>query len=285
MKSNYRLVEFKKGFYRFRQSRINILGLAIVIILVVSAVFADFLAPYPEDVEGVHTADRYQPPSWSHLFGTDRFGRDVLSRMLFGGRATFYVAVYVLVIAVGIGTGVGLISGYIGGKLDVLLMGLVDAVMSIPTLVMALAICIVLPRSLENLMLGIAFTWWTRFARLVRGETIHVKHENYIEVAKSFGAGRLRIMFKEILPNLMTPIITKMGLDAGWVILTQSALAFLGFGSAPPAPDWGTMLSYGRLGMPLYWWNITFPGLAIFSIVLGFCLVGDGLRDALGEQL
>jgi peptide/nickel transport system permease protein len=285
MKSNYRLVEFRKGFHRFRQSRIHILGLTIVIIAVVSAVFADFLAPYPEDVEELHVADRYQPPSWSHLFGTDRFGRDVLSRMLFGSRVTLYVVIYVMAIAVGIGTGVGLISGYVGGKSDILLMGMVDAIMSVPALLMALTICVVLPRSLENSMLAIAFTWWTRFARLVRGETIHVKNENYIEVARSFGAGRLRIMFKEILPNVATPTIVKMGLDAGWIILTQSALAFLGFGSTPPTPDLGTMMSYGRLGMPLYWWNITFPGLAIFLVVLGFCLVGDGLRDALGEQL
>ena len=274
---------FRRSLFKFTQSRLSVMGIVILMVITASAIFASYLSPYPEDVEIIQPFERYQPPSESHLFGTDRLGRDVFSRVLFGGRVTLYVVVYVLAIAVTIGTVVGLVSGYIGGKLDVIIMGFVDAIMSLPALVMALTICVVLPRSLESSMLAVALAWWTRFARLVRGEAMHVKQETYVEAARSLGASKFQIMFKEILPNIATPIIVKMGLDAGWIVLTQAGLAFLGFGSTPPIPDWGTMIAWGRQDLPNYWWNATFPGFAIFMLVLAFCFIGDGLRDVYGE--
>lgn len=257
------------------------MGLCVLSFLIVCGLFADFIAPYPQDVSEPHFANRFQPPSWEHIFGTDRLGRDLFSRVLFGIRISLTFSVVVIAIAVSVGSILGLVSGYVGSILDAIVMRMSDLMMSMPPIILVILITTILTPSLENSMIAVAITWWPSYARLVRGEVLHVKEEGFVEAAKAFGADPLHIVFREILPNLTSPIIVKMTMDMGYVMLVQAALGFLGLGARPPTPELGVEAAWGRQWIPTMWWLTFFPGLFIFLAVLSFSLVGDGIRDAL----
>jgi peptide/nickel transport system permease protein len=189
------------------------------------------------------------------------------------------LGVVVLSVAVLIGVPLGLFAGYFGGKVETIIMRITDIFLAIPPLVLALAVTAVLERNLQNSMFAIAFTWWPWYARLVYGETLSKKEEDFVEVSESLGASRLYIIFREILPNMTSPLLVKITLDMGYAILVGAALGFLGLGAQPPTAEWGTLVSLGRIHLPKMWWLSTFSGLAIFITVLGFNLLGDGLRD------
>lgn len=266
--------------YRFFQNRLSVVGAIIIIVVVLLSIFAPYLAPYPEDAGGaIHFSDTFQPPSRKHLLGTDDVGRDVLSRILIGSRISLLLGVVVLTIAVLIGIPLGLIAGYFGGVTEKIIMRTTDIFLSIPPLVLALAVSAAFEPNLRNSMIAIAFSWWPWYTRLAYGEALSIKEEDFIEVAESLGASKWYIIFREILPNMTSTLVVKISLDFGYAILTGAALGFLGLGAQPPTPEWGTMVSLGREYLPNVWWISTFSGLAIFITVLGFNLLGDGLRD------
>jgi peptide/nickel transport system permease protein len=248
--------------------------------MVMVALLAPFITPHPEDVTGaIHFEKMYQAPSLEHPFGTDEAGRDVLSRVIFGSKISLMLGFIVLSVAVGLGVPIGLFAGYLGGWVELVFMRLTDIFLAIPSIVLALVVSAVLSPSLENSMFAIAFSWWPWYARLAYGETLSIKKEDFVEAAESIGVSPLRIMIREILPNIFPVLIVKITLDMGYAILTGAALGFLGLGAQPPTPEWGTLISIGRNRLPEIWWTSTFPGIAIFLTVMGFNLFGDGLRD------
>lgn len=267
------------ALYRFTRSPTNVISLIAVMALIAIAIFGEFLAPYPEDAEVVHYLNAFQPPSSTHFFGTDSAGRDVFSRVILGSRISLSGAALVIGLASIIGLSIGLLSGVAGGLVDLILMRVVDIILSIPPLVLALAVCVALSPSLTNSLLAISFAWWPSYTRIIRGEVLHLKEEGFVEAARSFGAGIFHIAFKEILPNAVTPLIVKVSLDIGYVILIQATLGFLGVGAQPPTPEWGTIISQGRAYLPESWWISITPGLFIFWTVIFFSLLGDGIRD------
>ncbi len=269
-----------RALYRFTKSPLSLIGLSLVLMMVFIAIFAPFIAPYPEDAKNaVHFKDMFQPPSLKHPFGTDEVGRDVLSRVIFGSRISLMLGVIVLSIAVLIGVPLGLLAGYFGGIVETIIMRLTDIFLSIPSLVLALAVSAALGPNLRNSMIAISFSWWPWYARLAYGETLKIKEEEFVEADESLGVSRIYIALREILPNMTSSLIVKVSLDLGYAILTGASLGFLGLGAQPPTPEWGTLISLGRTHLPGMWWLSTFPGLAIFVTVLGFNLLGDGLRD------
>lgn len=276
--------------YRFRQNPASVLGLAIILVLVMVAVFAPIIAPYPADAgyqgePAVHFDQQLQPPSADHIFGTDNSGRDIFSRVVFGTRLSLRIGIAVLAFAIGVGVPIGLVAGYMGGPISVGLMRLTDVFLSIPPLVIALTVSVALEPSLQNVMISLAVVWWPWYARLVYGEVISVKEETFVEASRGIGASTPRILLREILPNVLAPITVKFSLDMGYAIIIGAGLGFLGLGAQPPTPEWGTMISQGRAFLPGSWWYATFPGLAIFVAVLGFNFLGDGLRDMFDTEV
>lgn len=275
-----RINETKRSIYRFRQSRLSVIGLIMVTFILLVAIFGPPLVPYPEDATGaVHVRDRLLPPGPEHYFGTDDMGRDVFSRVIVGSRYSLMSGVVVLAIAITIGVTLGAIAGYFGGRVNTVIMRFTDVFFTIPALILALAISAALGRGLIVAMAAIALVWWPGYCRLTQGEVLSIKEKDYVEAARGLGASHRRITLQYILPNCFSPIIVKASLDMGFAILTTAALGFIGVGAQPPIPDWGVMVSKGRSYLPDYWWYSTFPGLAIFIVVLGFNLLGDGLRD------
>lgn len=278
--------EVARGWYRFRRSYLSLAGLGIVALVVATALLAPLLAPHPEDAGSVvRFTEAHQPPSIHHPFGTDQVGRDVFSRVLLGARSSVLMALGVLTLAAGIGVPLGLIAGYRGGLLGTVIMRLTDVFLAIPPEVLALAACVALTPSLHNAMLAVSFVWWPWYTRLVYGEVLSIREEQFVEASRGIGASPWRIMFRDVLPNCLSPILVKVTLDAGFVILLSAGLSFLGLGAQPPEPAWGTMIADGRVYMPDNWWLATFPGLAIFVTVLGLNLLGDGLRDVFDVEL
>lgn len=275
-----RIDEIKRGIYRFRQSRLSIVGLVMVTFILLVSIVLPPLVPFPEDATGaVHVRDRLLPPGREHLFGTDDMGRDVFSRVIVGARYSLVSGVVVLSIAISIGVTLGAIAGYFGGRVNMLIMRFTDIFFTIPALILALAISAALGSGLLVAMAAISLVWWPGYCRLTQGEVMAVKEKDYVEAARGLGASHFRIIFQYILPNCLSPIIVKASLDMGFAILTTASLGFIGVGAQPPLPDWGVMVSKGRSYLPERWWYSTFPGLAIFTVVFGFNLLGDGLRD------
>ncbi|MFQ5855888.1 MAG: ABC transporter permease [Anaerolineae bacterium] len=277
--------EAGRTWRRLRRSPLSLVGLTMVISLVMMAVFAPQIAPYPEDARTVHFEQVFRPPGLEHLFGTDEVGRDILSRVIIGSRISLTLGIVVLTIAVGVGVPLGLIAGYYGGWIQIVIMRITDVFLSFPPLVLALAVSAVLPPTLQNSIIAISFGWWPWYTRLVEGMTLSAKEEGFVEASRSLGARPLYICFREILPNLSSIVLIKATLDIGYAILVGAALGFLGLGVQPPTPEWGTMAAEGRLHLPNRWWLTTFPGLAIFVTVFAFNLLGDGLRDAFDVEL
>ncbi len=270
----------ERALCRFKKNKLAIVGLVIITVEVLAALFAPVLAPYPQDAgKHVDFANQLVPPGREHLFGTDEVGRDILSRVLFGARISLQLAATVLLFAVLIGVPLGIAAGYFGGWVEQVIMRVTDMFLALPPLVFALAISAVLRPSLQSCILAISFVWWRGFCRLAYGETLSLKQEDYVQAAKALGASDWHIMIREILPNMTSPILVKISLDAGYAILVGTAISFLGLGAQPPTPEWGVMISEGRSYLPHAWWPSLFPGLAIFATVLSFNFIGDGLRD------
>lgn len=272
----------KRAAFILLSNPLSIVGLALVGLVFVCAIFADFMAPYPDHAGAViNFAFANRPPSAEYRLGTDVVGRDLLSRIIYAYRVALGMGLVVLLIAPPIGVTVGLIAGYVGGWTDFVLMRITDIFLSIPPLVLALAIMGVLEPTLLNAMLAVTAMWWPWYARLVYNITRGEKVEGYVLAAEVIGASKVHIMFREILPNCVPAIVTKMTLDFGFVILIASSLSFLGLGVQAPTPDLGSMVSEGTRYLPDSWWMTVFPGLAIVIAVFGFNLVGDVLRDVL----
>jgi peptide/nickel transport system permease protein len=275
-----------RAWYVFRSNPLAVLGLVIVVAIIVIAVFADYITPYPEHVGPIGDFGAMDaPPSSQYLFGTDTIGRDLLTRIAYAYRLALIMAAVVLAIAVPVGVAVGLVAGYAGGWVDYALMRLTDIFLSIPPLVLAMSIMGFLEPTLINGMLAVTAMWWPWYARLIYNVTRSESREGYVLAAEVTGASTAHILFREILPNCWPSILTKMTLDVGFVILIASSLSFLGLGVQPPTPDLGSMVADGAKYMPDAWWLTIFPAIAILLIVLGFNLVGDGLREAFDAEV
>jgi peptide/nickel transport system permease protein len=276
----------RRSWYKFSRNRLSIVGLFTVILVTLLAVFAPVVAPYPEHASAfVDFANASRSPSATYPFGTDVVGRDIMSRVFFGFRFSLSMGVVVLCLVVPPGVILGLVAGYYQGTwLDTVIMRTTDIFLAVPPLVLALAICSVLTPNLFNAMLAVSLMWWPWYCRLVYGLASTLRNEFFVVSAELIGASKLHILFREILPNCISPIFTKMSLDMGWVILIGSSLSFVGLGVQPPRPGLGTMVADGYKYLPDQWWISVFPALAIVLVVLGFNLLGDGLRDMLAAE-
>lgn len=272
-----------RAFRILAANPLSLLGLILVALVVIAAVFAPWLAPFPTHNGAViDFAFANRGPTARNWMGTDLVGRDIFSRILYAYQISLVLGIVVLGIAVPIGTIVGLLAGYLGGWAEAVLMRIVDVFLSIPPLVLAIAMMGVLEPTLTNAMLAVTVMWWPWYARLVYAIARSEREEGYVLAAEVIGAGTSHIAFREILPNCLPAIITKMTLDMGFVIIIASSLSFLGLGVQPPTPDLGSMVAEGARYLPDSWWLTVFPGLAILIAVFGFNLLGDGLREILG---
>ncbi|OLP46733.1 ABC transporter permease [Rhizobium oryziradicis] len=268
------------SWYRFSRNPAALIGALIVLSVVVMAILAPLITPFPSHIGSiVDFRHRHNPPNLTNWFGTDKVGRDLFTRTIFGFRVSLLLVFGVLGISVPIGAVMGLCAGYFGGWTERLITGFTNIMLAIPPLVMALAIGNVLEPNLINAMIAITLLWWTWHARLVYRVTVSIAGEDFIEAARLAGAGPIHILFREILPNCIAVISVKTTLDAAFVILFGATLSFLGFGVKPPTPDLGSMVADGRQFLPEKWWEVLAPGGAIFYATLGFNLLGDGLRD------
>lgn len=277
--------EYRRMWATFRQSHSALLGLGIVTVFLILAALGPWIVPFPDDALGtIHLERKLQPPSATHWFGTDEVGLDIYSRVIIGARITLWIALTVTIIAVLIGVPLGLIAGMSNGGLRELIMRITDVFLSIPGLILAIAIVGALGPGILNAMLALSLVWWPGYVRLVQAKVLSVRNETYVEAARAMGASQLRIVFLHVLPNCTSPIIVKASMDMGLAILGAASLGFLGLGAQPPYPEWGSMVSIGKSYLPDWWWYSLFPGLAIYLTVLGFNLLGDGLRDMLDPK-
>ena len=260
-----------------RRNPLAVAGLLVVLALILlAAVGPSLIGGSP--VAQVLT-DRLQPPSAAHWFGTDQLGRDILARVVYGCRITLLEILLVSIIVLPVGLIVGTVAGYVGGFVDTALMRITDIFLSLPRLVLALAIAAALGRSIENAIIAIAITSWPAYARLARAETLTIRNSDYVLAARMQGASQLRIIWSHIVPICLPSVIVRLTLDMAGIVLIAAGLGFLGMGAQPPTPEWGLMVAEGRQFIIDQWWVATIPGLAIFIISLGFNLLGDGLRD------
>jgi peptide/nickel transport system permease protein len=284
----------------FRRSLLSMVGLILILILLFVALFAPLLASqHPTYVEvqteqgttrseerwDINFSQKLQPPSLQHPFGTDDYGRDIFSMIVYGSQTSLRICLMVVFISLLIGLILGGLAGYFGGILDEALMRITDVFLSIPYLILALAVAAALGRSIDHIMEAMIITWWPAYARLFRGQVLAIREQQYVEAAHAVGASDSRILFRHILPNSFAPLLVEITLDLGAVLLTAAGLSFIGLGASPGTAEWGLMISSGRTFMFHAWWYVTFPGLAILLVVLGFNLLGDGLRDVTDPKL
>ncbi|EJN57129.1 ABC transporter permease [Halogranum rubrum] len=268
---------------KFRNNTKAMIGLTIVVLLVLVAIFAPVIAPYEIDTTSVE--DRSEAPSVAHPFGTDDLGRDIFSRVVMGSRISLYVGFGAISAALLVGTVIGVVSGYYGGMVDELLMRLMDAAMSFPPILLALTLMVVLGPDLNNVILALAFVYTPYIARVGRSATLSETNEAYVESAIARGESSGRIIFSEVLPNTTAPLLVQGSLNIAFAMLAEASLSFLGLGAQPPTPSWGLMIDTGRGFMQSAPWMIIFPGLAIAITVIGFNMLGDGLRDILDPKV
>ena len=275
-------------------------GLILILILLIVALIAPFLASeHPSYVEvpteqgTTRVEERWtiyfdralQPPSLQHPFGTDDYGRDIFSMVVYGSQTSLRICILVIGVSTLAGIILGGLAGYFGGVLDEILMRITDVFLAIPYLILALAVAAALGRSIDHIMEAMIITWWPSYARLFRGQVLAIKEQQFVEAARSVGANNSRILFRHILPNSIAPLLVEITLDLGAVLLVAAGLSFIGLGASPGTAEWGLMISMGRTHMFHAWWYVTFPGLAILFVVLGFNLLGDGLRDVTDPKL
>jgi peptide/nickel transport system permease protein len=268
---------------RLRRSPNLVAGTIILVAVVASAVLAPHISPH--DPIEQDFSSQLQPPSVSHLFGTDEFGRDIFSRVVYGARIALQVGGLADAIATALGVLLGVMAGYFGGRLDAILTRAIDVMLAFPYLLLAMIVVAILGPGLTNAMMAIAIVYTPQFARVVRGVVLSVKEQEFVEAAQSMGAGTFRILGRHVLPNIVSPIIVMATLTVGFMIVETAGLSFLGLGASPPTPEWGSMLATGREYMLTAPWITTFPGLAILVTVVAFNMVGDGLRDVLDPRL
>lgn len=273
----------RRYWYNFKRNKLSLLGLFIVLTSIFLAIFAPIVAPYPEHAGAfVDYNNASMPPNSQNLFGTDIYGRDILSRLIFSFRGALIMPIVVLGISVPIGVLLGLIAGYYSGKwVDTIIMRVNDVFLAIPPMILALAIASVLTANMTSSMIAVTAIWWSWYTRLVYGMANSYKKNNFVINADLIGASKFHILVKEILPNCLSPVFTKMALDVGSIILLGSSLSFVGLGEQPPTPAFGQMIYDGSNYMPDLWWMTIYPSLAIVVIILGFNLLGDGIRDML----
>ena len=287
LKQQSRRENWGRAWFKFSSNPLSVVGAATVLAVVLLAVFAPFVTPYPDHATKPFTdfANASQPPSLKHLFGTDEIGRDVFSRSIFGFRFSLTMGLVVLVLVVPVGVLLGLVAGYFQGtRLEIIIMRITDIFLAVPPLILALAIASVLEPNLLHSMIAVSLMWWPWYTRLVYGQASALRNEFFVSSAEITGASTFHILFREILPNTLSPIFTKMSLDMGWVIIIGASLSFVGLGVQPPRPGLGTMVASGSKYLPDHWWISLFPALAIVLIVLGFNLLGDGLRDLFAAE-
>jgi peptide/nickel transport system permease protein len=260
-------------------------GLFIILLVIAIAILAPLLSTHPEAVWDMNPKQRLLAPSHTYLFGTDRMGADIYSRVLFGARITLVIAMVAVGVSLLMGVPIGLISGWRRNWIGESLMRVSDVFLAVPQIVLAIAIAQTLGPSIENVILALSITYWPWFTRLVHAEVRSLKNETFIEAAIALGVPTWRIMLLHVLPNVASPIIVRTSIGMGFTILTASALGFLGLGAPPPAPEWGRMIAESREFLPEAWWYALAPGLAIFLVVMGFNLLGDGLRDVLDPRI
>lgn len=270
------------GALEFLSNRLAVFGLLIILGLIFVALFAPLIAPY--DPIATDLANRLQPLSFKHYFGTDEVGRDIFSRVVWGSRLTLYVIGLVAIIAAPVGILIGTVSGYFGGVIDTILMRITDIFLAFPKLILALAFVAALGPGIENAIIAIAITSWPPYARIARAETLTIRNSDFIRAIRLQGAGPLRIITGHIMPLCLSSLIVRITLDMAGIILTAAGLGFLGLGAQPPLPEWGAMTSSGRAYILDHWWLITMPGTAIFVVSLAFNLLGDGLREVLDPK-
>ena len=259
---------------------LSLLSTGVIVLFILLAVFAFQIAPYPEEGAGkTHASNTLLAPSAEHWFGTDKLGRDILSRIIVGARPALMIPIGVVLFAVLIGAPLGALAGYKGGWLDEVIMRITDLFLAFPSLLLAMAIASALGRGLDKAAIALIVSWWPWYTRIARGVAVGLRERYFVEAAQASGVNDAVIIFRHILPNTLSPILVQATVDMGTVILAMGGLAFLGLGTQPPSPDWGLMVSEGRSFILDQWWIATFPGIAIFVVVLAFNLVGDTLRD------
>lgn len=277
--------ELQRSLCAVLRNRLSIVGMTIVGLFLLVALAGPWIVPYPEDAAGAtHIARKLSPPSSQHWFGTDEIGRDIYTRVVMGTRVSLRISLIVVLVAMAIGVPLGILAGYVGGWIGEGIMRVTDIFLAVPGLILAIAIVASLGPGITNAMIALSLVWWPGYVRLVQGKTLSLKTESFIEAARCVGSSRWRIAFGEILPNLASPILVKASMDMGLAILAAAGLGFIGIGAQPPMPEWGAMISAGRNYLPDFWWYATFPGAAIFITVLGWNLLGDGLRDVLDPR-
>lgn len=272
-----------RKWYYFSRNRLSVVGLVIVLLVIMSALLAPWITPYPKHAGPfVDFKNAGQPPGARYWLGTDPIGRDIFSRIFFAFRGALVMSIIVLAIAVPVGTFLGMVAGfYRGTLLDAVIMRIADIFLSVPSLVLALAIAAVLKPNMMNSMIAVTVMWWPWYTRLVYGMASSIRNDYFVIAAELNGASRFHLLFREILPNCLSPVFTKMALDVGWVLLIGASLSFVGLGEQPPTPALGQMVSDGAKYLPQLWWMSVFPALAIVVVILGFNLFGDGIRDML----
>jgi len=275
--------DWKHTYYLWKSTPLAMIGTVIIFIFLTIAIFAPLLTSYSPTEQFME--ERLLPPSSQHIFGTDQYGRDVFSRVVYGARVEVWIIFIVSIISVMIGIIVGITAGYFGGAVDEILMRITDMFLAFPRLVLAMVLTAALGPNLTNTMIAIALVDWTVYARLGRAEAMKVKSQPYIEAIRAIGANDLRIIVFHVLPMSISPVIVQLTLRMGTIILTAAGLGFLGLGAQPPTPEWGAIVSDGRSYLVDQWWITTFPGIAIAIVVLGFNLLGDGIRDILDPRL
>lgn len=277
--------DVKRGWYNYSRNFISVMGLVGILIIIFIAIFANYISPSPESAAVyINFDEAFQPPSLSYICGTDEMGRDVLSRIFFGLRISLYMVVLVLSLMASFGTVMGLVAGYFNNSyIETIIMRIADMLLAIPGLLLALVICSLLTPNVTNAMMAMTIAWWPWYCRMVYSLTTSIKGEAYIWSAEVTGASNSHILFKEILPNCLSPILTKMTLDAGLIILTGASISFVGLGAQPPTPELGSMVSSGIKFLPEYWWISLSPAFAIVIIIMCFNFIGDGIGSIFGK--
>ncbi|MDQ3389030.1 MAG: ABC transporter permease [Gemmatimonadota bacterium] len=260
-------------------------GLIIMLLLYAVTLLTPLIAPFDPAMQGDIVSTRYLPPSAEHLMGTDKFGRDILSRVLYGARISLSIGFIAVGISITLGTLVGSLSGYYGGVVDGVLMRITDMMLAFPRLVLLIVVIALFEPSIWLVVIVLGLTGWMGTARIVRGEVLSLREREFVQAARALGMGDVRIILRHVIPNTLAPVIVSATLGIGLTILTEASLSFLGLGVQPPTASWGNMVSDGRDALISAWWIATFPGLAIVFTVIAFNLLGDGLRDALDPRM
>lgn len=283
--TNKKRSQWREVWRMLKKNKMALLGLGILVILVLLALFADVIADYDTVVIKQNLANRLKGPSAEHWLGTDEFGRDIFARLIHGARVSLKVGIIAVGISIVLGGILGALAGFYGGKIDNIIMRVMDVFLAVPSILLAIAIVSALGPSIFNLMVAISISSVPSYARIVRASVLSIRDQEFVEAARAIGANNARIIFRHIIPNSLAPVIVQGTLGVASAILSTAGLSFIGLGIQPPAPEWGSMLSGGRQYLRYAWWVTTFPGVAIMITILSLNLLGDGLRDALDPRL